>query len=830
MFRSRPRRARATAGAAALTALAVALSPGAPHPAGAEPPAAPIWPVPELRDGVRQLLVTFYAQRADPDEDDYTFRAPRGEADKKKAWKDPDTLWEFFGGSPGTSCHGVVGDAAFIDCTGHRLARTFGLPYAGGLTLFDASRGFYANDSYAQIAGYYALYHAFLRDHDAPDDSPTYTPAGARSSKRYHERMIKAYEAHMRNIVVKHFLDPGATAGNEYQSALTRSIGLTAAMYASVAQAMEQQGIWAKGSGDRMYAIALINGLDQRLFWEWIWPGRDGPRTAGLQPFGSYNDYHLAATARPELVGKDAFFWGSMRMGSLRPLAYNVAPHNGLTIDADYTVPGEWWCMGAYAAGADRDKCMQLARSESLGGASSPFGHFYGDPACASRPGSITPSSCGSTNAGSVAEEWTWSLLGAHKGMFLVKALVDAGEPQSPVGAMGATQHEVKPGVWSSELAMAADRLGYGVAGWHGGEGRQDDLEWEWHRDGAAAQPIRTLSAGTHDLETQNGAFSLGEPLGDPLSSGRDGDTWAADRQDYPGAMENHAPGPHPMYGTLLFGLTLWDQVADGGSGLAGSFFDTAARNHPDEFLAWVKLLASTYYRCPNVSDPLDAACADFAGSDRQPLFTRPDDSGVPVRFRYLWRDEGPAWLLHPSRVAESDPAGMGIPTCRVQSGLPWREVHAFGETGNPARLDEGGYGAYNSLVQGLGGFMRVAAARYPLAAPSAELEAGYDEQRSAVLAPWFAESYGLVAGILELYRDEVGGYGYVPDIENSACIGDDPTAPGQRMVLTWRQGTGESVHQTTVRRAMWYSVLAVWNLWYDSTWLDVDPAVWIAR
>ena len=821
------------AGLAVTLGVLAAWQPGVePPPVAAQPPATPQWPAPALKDGVRDLLKVYYAQRADAAQPDYTFRAPRGEADKKKAWKDPDTLWEHFGGGPETSCHAAGTDRAFIDCTGHRLAKTFNLPYGGDLTLFDASRGFYANDAYSQIAGYYALYHAFVLRFDAPDDG-AYTPAGARANKQYHRRMLKAYEAHMRNILVKHFLDPMAVNSPHYQASMTRAIGLTATIYAAVAQAMEDAGAWTKNAGDRRFAVATLNGLNQRLFWEWIWPNRDGPRTAGLQPFGSYADYQSAAMARPALVGKDAFHWGAMRMASLRPASFNVPPYDGLTVDADYTLPGEWWCMGAYGPGPDRAKCLMLASGEALGGASSPFGQFYSDPGCATRPGALTASSCGNTNLGSVAEEWTWSLVGARKGMFLVKRLAEAGEPHAPAGAVGPTGHEVKPGLFDSEYDMATDRAGFGISGWHGGEGYQDDMEWEWHRDGGPAQAIRTLSAGRHDMETQNGRYSLGEDDVSPYSSGRDGDTWLQDRQDYPGGMENHAPGPHPMYGTLLFGLALWDQVADGGAGLSRSFYDTTSRNHPDEFLSWVRLLTATYYRCQSAADPLDPACADFGGADRKPLFTAPADAAVDVRYRYLWRDPGGhlSPLVHPSRVAAGDAEGLGIPACRVGSGLPWRGVYDFTIPGEGGYLlDEGGFGAYNSLVQGLGGFMRVTAARYPLQAPEASLAPAYAAQRAAVLKPWYDQAYTTVAGILDLYRDQAGGYGYVPDVENSGCRGQDPTAPGQFMMLTWRQGTGDSVHQTTVRRALWYSVLAVWYVWYDSDWLAVDPAVWIAR
>ena len=68
--------------------------------------------------------------------------------------------------------------------------------------------------------------------------------------------MMKAYEAHMRNILVKMFIDPTAAADPSFQSSMTRALGLTAAIYVPVAQAMEQYGAWGKSSGDRRYALA----------------------------------------------------------------------------------------------------------------------------------------------------------------------------------------------------------------------------------------------------------------------------------------------------------------------------------------------------------------------------------------------------------------------------------------------------------------------------------------------------------------------------------------------------------------------------------------------
>jgi hypothetical protein len=840
---------------ATLAVRADGVAAGAPRPlpavlaAPAAPPATPAWPVADLQSDVRDLLLQFYRQEADPGEADYTFRAPRGEAQKKTAWKDPDTLWEHFGGT-GTACHAASSDTAFINCTGHRLARTFNLAYGGGLTLFDAARGYYANDAYAQMAAYYALYHAFVLRYDAPYDSAAYPADQARHNKQYHRRMIRAYEAHIRNIVIKMFIDPAARANPDFQASMTRAVGLLAAVYLPVVQAMEENGVWAKNAADRSYAIATVNGLNQRLFWEWVWPQKDGPRTAGFTPFGSYGSYASEATRRPALVGTDAFFWGTMRVDSLRADSLNVPPYNGFMVDADFTVPGEWWCLSTYGSAnpTDRAKCLAQAGRESLGGARSPFGQYYSDPGCASRPGTFTSTSCADTSLGSVAEEYTWSLLGARKGMFLLKRLKEAAEPHTPSGAVGPNLHEVNPGTWQSEYDLVTDRIGFGISGYNGGEGRQDDMEWTWHRS-TGAQPIRTLSAGPHDYETQNSLFSLGEDAVSPRSSGRDGDTWADDRQDYPGGMENHTPGPNPLYGTLLFGLDLWDQVDDG-AGLARSFYDTAQRNHPDEFASWVWLLVSSYYRCQAVADPLDDRCITFSTAqapypatiERRALFADPGDATVPVPYRYLWRDPNagtPDVLLPDSHIGTGDPTGSGIPTCRGGSGLPWRHTWDFTLANpNPAivgadgghLIDEGGFGAYNELVQGLAGFMRVAAARYPLPAPDGSLTAAYDAQRDNVLKPWYDEAYRLVKGILALYRDDVNGYGYVPDIENSVCKGADPTNPSETTMLAWRYGTGATVDETVARRAQWYSVLSAWYLWYDSTWLDVDPDVWIAR
>ncbi len=65
-----------------------------------------------------------------------------------------------------------LGDQAFIDCVGARLALTSDGRTPVDLTLFrPATSGVeahYPNDTVLRLAGQYALYHAFARDFDAP--------------------------------------------------------------------------------------------------------------------------------------------------------------------------------------------------------------------------------------------------------------------------------------------------------------------------------------------------------------------------------------------------------------------------------------------------------------------------------------------------------------------------------------------------------------------------------------------------------------------------------------------------------------------------------------
>ena len=128
--------------------------------------------------------------------------------------------------------------------------------------------------------------------------------------------------------------------------------------------------------------------------------------------------------------------------------------------------------------------------------------------------------------------------------------------------------------------------------------------------------------------------------------------------------------------------------------------------------------------------------------------------------------------------------------------------------------LTEGGYGAYNELLQGLGGYMRVAAARWGETAVDPNLAADYERDRREVLAPWYGRAKQLVLGIVGLYADGTAGYGYVPEIENSLCAGT--TGP-----LTWR-ASGRSVELAAAHRATWYGFAALWYWWYESDWMAV--------
>jgi hypothetical protein len=828
-----PRLARGAGRKAVVAVLAAGLLaglvPGSPvRRAAAAAPTPDTWPVPDLVSDLRGTLTQYYAQRATA-ATPYYLLAPELEQDKRDAAKDADTLWEF-GAGPKAKCHAAVTDAQFINCTGYRLAATFGRPYAAGgaPASFDATKGFYYNFYPALNAGYYGLYHAFAHDFDAPCADPC-TPApgqSVRESQTYHKRMVRAYEAHFRDMLVRAFRD--TRNDGQFQFDLTRSAGLLESNYVRLVEAMEEEHAWAPGSQDRRNALALVNGLNQRIWWEWVKAQPNGPRTAGFGDIGSRKTYDAAVAADPGQAGKQQFTYAGQAIESLRPASQDVpgGPWDGFWFDADFTVPGEFFCAYRFpAASPDYQSCLNLAGQQNVGGTKSPYGQYYGPAGCPSRGGT---DSCGQVNLGSEAEEWLWTFVGARAGMYLVKQLAQPDplhhpggpDPDLPAGAVGPT-----------EYAAVTDRLGFGVSGWNGADPYHDDLEWTYNQAPGTNVKIRTLSAGRHDDQPQEGLYSLGEhePAASPA---RNGDTWnlALQRgEEYGGGMENHMPGPNPLYAALLFALVLADRPDQQAAGLSSSLYDQYQRNNPDEFLPWVWLTVSSLNRCHNVTDPADPSCFALTPSASVPVINRipldfPATAGsATLPFDYLWRlKDGATAAFLPTSLAAPDT------TCRGASGgLPWRRVHdASAHAPAPYVLDESGTGAFNEQVQILGGLLRVLAARYPLDSADPALQADYVKQRAEVLAPWYAEAYGRLKRIFQLYRDPALGYGYLPEIENSACAGKDFGTNGPTM-LTWQQGTGDSVRATAIRRAMGYGDMAVWYWWYDSTWLDVDDSVW---
>jgi len=778
-------------------------------------PAVPTWPSPELVGDVRELLRTFYSDRATAGLP-YYLRAPEWEIDKAAAAKDPDTLWELYGG-PGAACWSASNQAQFVQCAAMRLSRTLSVPYWGGSSLFDLQRGYYANEALAQMAGYFALYHAWILSFDAPVDA-AYTPGpdpAIRDNKRYHRSMIGAYEAIQRDTIARMFQD--SRQDPVFQTDLTRSAGTLALGYARTAQAAEELGAWSTPSA-RRDGLAILSGLLQRIWWEWVVTQPDGPRTAGMADLGSSATYVDAVLGDPTWAGSDRFQLTAGTIQSLRPSGHDSADRDGLWFDADFALPGEWWCHASFAPGSgDLTDCLAHARRTSLGGSRSPFGHFYGNGGCGARAPNVSAHNCGDTNLGSIAEEWLWTYAGGRAAAYILTAVDLAGDPDSPAGSIGARTYDTFDA-----------RLGYGAAGWHGGVVNNDDLEWTFNPPSVTA--IRTLSAGRHDDEPQNGRFSLGELDGSSFSGPLAGDTWAEDRQEFPGAIENHVPGPHPLYGTSLFGSVLADQVE---GGMSPSLYDQHHRNHVEEFDNWVWLALSAYHRCPEVpgaDDPSDGSCFAFSTAHwpfpptirRLPLFVSPVDGSVPQPLRYLWRDPlgpGPGGALGTAHVAGSSQ------DCRPGGGMPWRSMSQGGGADAPYLLDEGGYAAYDSLVQGLGGLMRLLAARDPLAPVDPAAAPVWDQRRDDVIRTWYTWSHDQVSDILDAYRDD---YGYLPGVENSACIGPDPMPGGADPTVWARQyATGESVATVTRRRAMGYSLAVLWYYWYDSEWLDLDSAAW---
>ncbi|RIL09191.1 hypothetical protein DCC79_11760 [bacterium] len=802
---------------------------------GSPTPTPPLWPGPTLVPAIRNLVARYYDREAPLPHSpgaDGNLLAPIRESDKAPAAKDPDILWEALAAytsgtasspAPSPSCHAATTPEQFVDCTGARLALSQSLPgYQGGLSLFrpgPGDRAYYHNDSLVQLAGQYALYHAFVHDFDAPIAGP-YTPTSGREPrdyKLYHQRMIQAYEAHMRTLLLAMLVDSHTDPA--FQAAFTRSAGWLLAPYARTAQILEELGIW-RNPDHRRAALAIVNGLGQRIWWEWVVPQPDGPRTAGKAALGSQTTFDTAATRDGPLAGTDHFTYFGQRFRSLRPAAMVQPPYDGLWFDADYALPGESWCRASFDVGTPNwDRCVRLARRESLGGDKSPFGDYFGKGNCATRATFPTALGCGETNLGSIAEEWLGTYVGARAGLRIVEQIAAGSGPETPAG-------KLPPGAYRA----VTDRLGYGVAGFHGGDGRQDDLEWTFNQPEGRPIAIRTLSGARHDGESQNGRPSLGETDTLPGRTAIRGDTWSDIGVEYPGGIENHVPGPNPLYGAALGSFVLGDKVEDTDDvtvskvdpWLSPSLYDNHHRNHPDEFEAWVWLLQSTFYRCQGVADPVDPACFAFSavnapnppGIRRQPLFYDPDDPSVPPAMRHLWRGDGA--MIADAVVADGDD------DCRPRGGLAFGRLQLYGAaTSQPFLVTEGGFGAYGLLLQGGGAFMRLAAARLAETAPEG-LEAAYAAQREQVLRPWYDEMHRLVGGVVRHFGE--GGVGYIPDAENGSCAAGDGD---QRAPLPWRMG--ETVPATIAHRARWYSAAALWYWWYDSAWLDVD-ARWAGR
>lgn len=825
-------------------------------------PASPMWPADALVDRLRDLLLQTYGQQAVPNTTLMLF-APRYESEKRAAPKDPDTLWEYHRlPNTETACHGRTTFEEIVTCTGYRLARSLGRSdYSGwdsGPDLFDPGRNYYANEASARVALHFGLYHAFVHDFDValPGEEPTTD----RDDASYHMRVVRAYEAHARDIIVKSFMlrDPVdfARPGDPediatllqrqraalFQVGLTRTSGHLASLYVPLVHFIEERGGWDPARpDDRKNALAIMNALGQRTFWEWLWSQQEGPVTAGFADLGAQHDYETAISdaAYVSLVGTDAFDYrfegdgADTRIASIRSKDHDdPAPDfggvDGFWFDSDYAAPGDWWCYANHAAGSSSQaRCLDQSRRASQGGEYSPFGQYYGDPSasspCSSRRETNGGVDCGETTLGSISEEWLWTYTGMRAALYVMSQLHAGGDPELPNGALGHQLVAIGGGSPRSVFDHATERLGYGVSGFHGGPGHSDDLEWPWAPDGVE-RAVRTLSAARHDGEPQDGRLSEGEGAVSDRSSAIVGDTWDRDRQEYPGAIENHAPGPSPLYGTFLFGLVLSDQA---GGQPSSSLYDMTHRDTADEFNSWLWLAQSSYFRCTGVDDPADDRC--FARDSeswpspptiqRQPLFEAPDPEADDPRFDYLWPDSSGALdgaSIAPAR--DPDQGGCGGPT-----GSPWRAIYDFenpNDAGSGGWLhDDGGYGAYDEMVQGLGGLMRLLAARHAVEPDSV--------QRTEVQKAWYDWAFAQVDAILYLYAER---YGYLPEAENATCADLDPDpAPGADtpMMLSWQQGAQASSEGTAARRAMRYSFAATWYWWYDAGWLDIDGGTW---
>lgn len=804
------RLARAVALAAVL-ALPLALGGQTTQRASAAP-ASPTWPEPGLIDAVRGLLAGYYGQAGDPADFPaelgnclaytYVLLAPETTADMPAAWKDPDRLWEaaeycevqaLGPGAGGTGCHAATTEAEAVDCTGHRVARGLGASaYAGGTSLYDPNATYYGNRALALAAGEGALYHAFVHDFHAPNGprrpadgtcppAPAYGPGGARNHRCYHKRLLRAYERHQHAIVLDILTRPRPDAAS-FQLSASREAGLLALSYARTVQTVEELGAWSPSTGaaDRRDAIALVNALNQRLWWEWVWANQSGPLTAGIAQIGAQDTFDAAAKV-PAWSGADRF-----TIGALPPIrSLRQFPTAGVLFDADYAMPGAGWCAQFAPGDPSRTACEAHAAGLAT--------HSQGP------------------NLGSIAEEWLWTFAGARAGMSLVEALMLGGSPDLPAsGAIGANRTARFPGVGNvadrPEYAIISDRLGFGVAGWHGGGALTDDLEWPWAPTGGApaTTAIRTLSAGEHDGEPQAGRVSLGE------NDGKDGGRYATDGQEAAGGIENHYPGPSALYGTALWQLTLEDRT---GAGLSASSFDYYARNTPDEFNAWLWLLRSTIQRCrgAGISDPADPRCAALGGPDIEQLYVRPNTVPSPTVLDAQWRGhDGPQPPIPAAHLGTPE-----LTACGYKAGVPWRrhgQLPAVGPQNAPTMVDEVGGDAWSNLVPTFAGALRVLAARYAVEPePAARAEQ----------AAWYGDVHAQLEGLIAHYGG--GGLGHVPALEHSSCL----VPAGNSLASLLAGSPFASVQGVLATRALNYTRLVHWYAWLDGHWLDIDPGVW---
>ncbi len=81
--------------------------------------------------------------------------------------------------------------------------------------------------------------------------------------------MIRAYESHMRNILLGMLTASRDDAS--FQASLTRNAGWLLIPYVRTLQALEEYQAWSDGA-HRHAAVALVSAFNQRIWWEWVIP------------------------------------------------------------------------------------------------------------------------------------------------------------------------------------------------------------------------------------------------------------------------------------------------------------------------------------------------------------------------------------------------------------------------------------------------------------------------------------------------------------------------------------------------------------------------------